>query len=406
MDSIDWNTRALHFLHDLCDRYPDRRVGSPGNKAATDLFSSTVRSNGFEVETPEFDCIDWLGEGTRLAVGESSFEVLASPYSLGCKVSAPLVVVSTLQDLEATTVAGAVLLLQGEIAKEQLMPKNFPFYNPAGHQRIIQTLEAKNPRAIVAATERDYAMVGGSYPYPLFEDGDFDIPSVYMTDLEGERLAEHAGDLVDLESRAQRVPSRGCNVIARKGPSERRVVFFAHVDSRIGSPGAGDNASGVVTLLLLSELLADHASDLGVELVAMNGEDYYANPGERQWLAANAGRFDEINLGVNLDDVGYRRGRIAYSLYNLPAEMERVVQRTLSTAEELIEGPPWYQGDHSLLLMNGVSAMAFTSELLDELMREITHTPKDRPETVDPGKLVQLAHRLRELLVALNRLVV
>lgn len=36
-------------------------------------------------------------------------------------------------------------------------------------------------------------MMGALYPFPLFEDGDFDIPSVYMTDVEGERLAAYAG---------------------------------------------------------------------------------------------------------------------------------------------------------------------------------------------------------------------
>jgi len=34
--------------------------------------------------------------------------------------------------------AGWVLLLRGEIAKEQLMPKNFTFYNPDEHKRIIR----------------------------------------------------------------------------------------------------------------------------------------------------------------------------------------------------------------------------------------------------------------------------
>lgn len=402
MGLIDWNKKAGCYLHQLCDTHPDRRVGSTGNRAATDLFASVVHSHGFAVEMPEFDCIDWVVDGVQLQVGDSSFEVFASPYSLGCQVRAPLTVVSTLQELEATIVEDTILLLRGEIASEQLMPKYFPFYNPEGHQRIIQTLEAKSPRAIVAATARDYAMVGGAYPYPLFEDGDFDIPSVFMTDLDGERLAKRVGDLVVLESKAERIPSRGCNVIARKRSGDRRVVFFAHIDSRIGSPGAGDNASGVVTLLLLAELLAEYSDGLGVELVAMNGEDYYANPGERQWLAANAGRFDEILLGVNLDDVGYTKGRIAYSLYNVQAEMEDMLRQTFSRHDALIEGPPWYQGDHGLFMMNQVPAVAVTSELLEELMREITHTPKDRPETVDPEKLVLLAGALRDLLVAVS----
>jgi aminopeptidase YwaD len=299
-----------------------------------------------------------------------------------------------------------MILLRGDIAKEQLMPKNFPFYNPDHHQRIIQSLETKKPRAIIAATSRDLEMVGSMYPFPLFEDGDFDIPSVYMTDEEGSRLAQHAGpeDEVSLDSRAQRIPAKGCNVIARKGANpHRKVVLFAHIDARMSSPGANDNASGVIVLLLLAELLADYAGNLGIEMVAMNGEDYYSNPGEQQYLTINAGKFDEIVLGINLDDVGYYKGNVAYSLYDCPSELARSIHKVFSGYKELVEGEPWYQGDHGLFLMNQRPALAITSELLMELMREITHTPKDRPEIVEPTRLVHLAFALRDLLLHLDQ---
>ncbi len=44
------------------------------------------------------------------------------------------------------------MLVRGELAREQLMPKNFPFYQPEEHQRIIHLLEAQKPLAIIAAT--------------------------------------------------------------------------------------------------------------------------------------------------------------------------------------------------------------------------------------------------------------
>jgi Zn-dependent M28 family amino/carboxypeptidase len=49
----------------------------------------------------------------------------------------------------------------------------------------------------------------------------------------------------------------------------------------MGTPGANDNASDVVVLLILAELLANDAGSLGLELVAMNGKNYYSNPGEQ-----------------------------------------------------------------------------------------------------------------------------
>jgi aminopeptidase YwaD len=395
--------KSKTYLHKLCVEIPSRRVGSQGNRFATDFFAHTVSSYGFRTESPEFDCIDWRQEGAHLAMDQTSFEVFVSPYSLGCHARAPLVVISSSEALEAADVSEKIVLLQGDVAKEQLMPKNFPFYNPDHHRRIIYLLETKKPQAIIAATSRDVVMVGSQYPFPLFEDGDFDIPSVYMTEEEGFRLAGYAGQELSLESRAYRIPATGCNVIAFKGANpKRRIVLFAHIDARMGSPGAGDNASGVIVLLLLAGLLADYSGELGIEIVAMNGEDYFSNPGEQQYLALNSGRFDEILLGINLDDVGYHKGKIAYSLYDCPADIAASIRGVFSRYDGLIEGEAWYQGDHGLFLINHRPALAVTSELVTELMTEITHTPKDKPELVDPARLVELALALRDLLSQLD----
>jgi aminopeptidase YwaD len=406
--SVDLSEKAKSYLQRLCVEIPSRRVGSDGNRAATDFFAGLVAQFGFATESPEFDCIDWSQDGVDLTADGDSFEALASPYSLGCHVAVPLVMASTVEELEAAAFSHAVILLQGDLTREQLMPKNFPFYNPDSHKRIIQLLEAEGPSAIIAATSRDTEMVGGAvYPFPLFEDGDFNIPSAYMTEEEGNRLAVHAGKEIELEIRAQRIPSRGCNVIARKGVNSlRRIVLFAHVDARMGSPGASDNASGTIALLILAELLAEYRGNLGIEIVAVNGEDYYSNPGEQLYLRANAGRFHEIVLGINVDDVGYYRGNVAYSLYDCPPGIAASIRRVFSGHTGLVEGEPWYQGDHGLFLMNQIPALAITSERLTELMAEITHSPKDRPEIVDSGKLVTVALALRDLLLHLEQHVV
>jgi len=396
--------KAQAYLHKLCVDIDSRRVGSQGNREATAFFIDTVAPFGWAVETTAFDCIDWSDDGVDLAVGKTRFAALASPYSLGGKVRGQLAVVTTVDELEATDLADAVLLLHGEIAAEPLMPKNFPFYNPEGHQRIIAALEAQHPQAIITASARNPAMVGAVYPFPMFEDGDFDIPSVYMTDVEGQRLARYAGQLVSLTGRAQRIVAQADNVTARKGGNpQRRVVVFAHIDARIGSPGASDNASGVIVLLLLAELLADYHGDLTLELVPVNGEDYYSNPGERLWLAANAGRFDQIPLGINVDDVGYCKGKVAYSLYECPPATAGAVREVFSTYDVLAEGEPWYQGDHGIWLTNGVPALALTSDQLAELMAGITHSPQDRPEIIDPERLVTVAMALRDLLIRLDQ---
>jgi aminopeptidase YwaD len=405
MTSISLAEKAGICLQRLCMEIANRRVGSTGNRAATDFFSDRATAFGFDTDSPIFDCMDWGQEGAQLTVNATPFEAFVSPYSLGCHVRAPLVVTSTVEELEAAEVAHAMILLRGDLAREPLMPKNFPFYNPDEHKRIIQLLETKEPQAIIAATSRNPELAGAVYPFPLIEDGDFNIPSVYMTEEEGARLAEHASKVISLDIRAMRSPAKGCNVIARKGANpHRRVVLFAHIDAKEGTPGAIDNASGTVVLLLLAELLADYPGNLGIEIVALNGEDYYSSPGQQQYLSINTGRFGEIVLGINLDGVGYYLGNTAYSLYGCPPAIAALIQEAFSAHAGLIEGEPWYQGDHALFLMNQRPALAIVSERVTDILTDIAHTPKDRPEIVEVTKLVNIAFALRDLLLKLDQL--
>ncbi|MCC6613683.1 MAG: M28 family peptidase [Anaerolineae bacterium] len=395
--------RATAYLGYLCRDISNRRVGSAGNRAATDFFARTMRGFGFAVEGTPFDCIDWHEDGADLTVGGLAFDAQPSPYSLGCDVSAPLVAAASIAELEATDAAGKILLLHGEIAKEQVMPKNFPFYNPDEHRQIVALVEAKAPAALVCATGRNTQTAGGVYPFPMFEDGDFDIPSVYMTEEEGQRLAAHVGATAALTSRATRIPSSGEQIVARKaGRSERRIVVFAHIDAKIGTPGAIDNGTGVITLLLLGELLREYDGDLGLEIVAINGEDYYLAPGEKIWIAQNDGCFDEIAVGINVDGAGYKDSDSAFSLYGCPPEIETPIRKAFAAYPALTEGEPWYQSDHSLFVFNGRPALALTSADYWTLSAQLTHTPEDKPEIVAIERLVEIANGLRDVIVKLN----
>ncbi len=47
-----------------------------------------------------------------------------------------------------------------------------------------------------------------------------------------------------------------------------------------------------------------------------------------------------------------------------------------------------------LFMMNGVPALALTSDRAKELTASVIHTPEDRPELIDPRRLVDLARTL------------
>ncbi|MCJ7511764.1 MAG: M28 family metallopeptidase [Anaerolineales bacterium] len=396
---------ATGYLEFLCRQLPGRCVGTPGNKVATDWFAKAAAAFGFRVETPGFDCLGWEQAGAELSSLDRSFAVLPSPYSLGCDVRGELAVAGTFEELQQAEAEGRVLLVHGKLARQQLMPKRFPFYNPEEHQQIISWLELKRPLAIVAATGRDPDLAGGICPFPLIEDGDFDIPCAHMTQAEGLDLSRRAGQSVELKIRARRSPARGCNVQASKGPLDgRRVVVFAHIDAKLGTPGALDNAAGVAALLLLAELLQPISLALAVELVAMNGEDYYSAPGEQLYVQQNQERFGEIVLGINVDGAGDRHGDTAFSLYGCPPEIAGIVRQSFGGWPGMIEGEAWYQSDHSLFVMHHRPALAATSARFTELWSVIAHTELDVPELVSPDKLGYLALALRDVVVGLQGL--
>jgi aminopeptidase YwaD len=398
MTNSSLKTKAENYLKTLCTDLPTRRVGSQGNRVANEILAETFSTFDFAIERQPFECIDWVYGAARLSINGEQFQVRVSPFTLGCQAQAPLVVVSSVEELESANIRDTILLLRGKIAREQLMPKNFPFYNPDEHKRILSLLETKRPLAVLTASRRNPEMAGALYPYAMIEDGDFELPSAYMTEEEGARLASHAGERAALVIEAERRPSSGFNLSARKGRFERRVVFSAHLDAKETTPGALDNAAGVVVLLLLAELLKDYEGETGIELVPFNGEDHYSAAGEIAYLRANESKLHQIAININMDGLGSYMGKTLYSLYDCPDQLQDNLKNTFSAQAGFAEGAPWYQGDHMVFVMNGVPALALTSENFMEILTEIAHTPKDSPELVDCEKLVEIAKMLQDLL--------
>ncbi len=405
MDAEKLYQKSISYLRMLCEDISERSVGSAGNRLATEFFVNEIASFGWDNNVHEMNVVDWEDGGATLRSENISFKILVSPYSLGCSVREELVEVSTIKELEQADINGKIVLLHNEIAKEQLMPKNFVFYNPEEHQRIIALLEQKKPAAIISATGRNSSLAGGVYPFPMIEDGDFDIPSVYMTEEEGGKLLSHIGKTVILESNSKRIPAKAYNVVARKGSnSAERIVITAHIDAKKGTPGAIDNATGVMVLLLTAQLLEDYDQDRTIEIVALNGEDYYAVSGQMDYIHKNQSKFNEILLNINIDGAGFKEGKTAFSFFGLPENMQEVVNSLLMDYDEITEGAQWPQGDHSIFIQQGCPAIAVSSKwFIDNMSSQtITHTPKDNPGIVDCRKIVEIAIVLNRLLRKLN----
>ncbi|MDD5500850.1 MAG: M28 family peptidase [Candidatus Omnitrophica bacterium] len=390
--------KAKEYLNILCSVKPNRRTGSPGNRAATDFFAATVKKWGYTVDTTPFPCLDYESGNVSLICRDEPYTIYVSPFSPACDVTAELVTVSTVTELEHCRCGGNILLMRGDLCAEQLMPKNFVFYNPEHHKKIYALLEEKKPAAIVAATEKKPELVGALYPFPLIEDGDFDMPSVYCTDVTGEKILAKTGEVFRLVIEARRIPATACNVIAVKNQAApRKIVLSAHIDAYWSTPGAVDNAAGVTVLLLLAEMLNDFKGEPGIEILAFNGEDYYGASGQMDYLRRYGQDFSRIAVAINIDDAGYKNGKTAYSLYECPDEISRLARNVFTKYNGIMEGEQWYQSDHMIFVQRGRPAIAVASENIAELMSTIAHTPKDTPDMVDCEKLVETAYALHDL---------
>jgi len=399
VNSVEYVSKASKYLSTLCAVKPNRRTGSPGNREATGFFASTIHQFGYEIDETSFDCLDYVTGKSSLVSGGKSFEIHISPYSLACDISSDLVTVCILEELKKSYCKGKILLMRGELSEEQLMPKNFVFYNPQHHQEIYAHLEGIEPAGIITATKYKPEQVGALYPFPLIVDGDFNIPNVYCTDKVGAEIAEKSGELFELKIESSRMVSSANNVIAQKNPGGgKKILLTAHIDAYEDTPGASDNASGVVVLMILAEMLADYQGNNCIEIAALNGEDHYSAGGQMDYLNRYGDEFKRVIIAVNVDDVGFVKGRSAFSFYNCSPELEKDAKSYFKDFPGLVEGEQWFNGDHMIFVQKEISSLAFTAEEMPELMATVTHTPMDTPEIIDPSKLVELAFALKTLI--------
>jgi aminopeptidase YwaD len=394
--------RIAEDVKKLCSE--TRHPGSAGNMNACAYAAKRFRESGLEVYEEEFSCMDWEDGACSLSLEGANLDAKTSPYSLSCSYEGPYVTAGSIDELEERNFTGMAVVLHGDLCKEQLAPKNFVFYNPDEHKRIVSLLEEKQPSAIIAVTSENPELAGAVYPFPLIEDGDFDIPSVYMTEEEGQKLLKNTDKPIKLSIKARRIPSRGRNIIARvNGKAAEKIVFCAHIDAKQSTPGALDNATGVAVLLALGELIKDCKGKYCIELLAINGEDYYAASGQMLYLKNNPDLADKVKLCINIDAAGCKEQKSSVCFFDLDKETERILRNIFSEDEGFVMIEPWYQGDHMVFVMNGVPAAAVSSENLFEILTEIAHTEKDIPDISDAGVLYNIALNFKKLVVALSK---
>jgi aminopeptidase YwaD len=385
-------TSIERHLQQLSVEIGDRPVGSEANHRAQAYVAAALAGAGCAVEEQAFDCLDWQPGPVSLVLDGEPLAARANPFAPPAEGTATTVVAASLDELARQDMAGKVAVLYGDLTAEPLFPKNFPFFTVEAHRQIMQTLEAGRPLAAILVSHEAAPIT------PLIEDGDFEIPSLTVGAEAGARLVECPGARAGLRIDTRIRPSHGANVIGRKpGKDGKQVVICAHYDTKHGTPGALDNAAGVAALLALAES-APAAGARGMEFIAFDGEEYYSAPGEVAYLTGHGQELPLTQLAINIDGVGLRDAGNTIAFFGCPEDLMAQATALLDGRYRLARVEPWPQGDHTMFVYQGISALAFTSRDSTNLVGTLIHSPRDTVDVVSPASIAEVCRFILELL--------
>lgn len=359
-----------------------RAVGTLGNEKILNIVSDCLQSSGYSVTEHPFSCMVWDTDSSWLEGTGIKLPVFVSPYSNAFEGNGIAKVISTIDELEKESYEKNILFLIDELAKESLQPKDYPFYYPEEHKRIIDTLEKKKPLAVIAVTGKH--PMCGQEPFPLLEDGNFEIPSACISVDDYEKLATKLDGnsfYLKIASKKESVESRQIIASRKSANSKGTIAICAHMDSKNFSPAALDNASGLLTLLKVAEKL--ECKDYDIDIIPFNTEEYFQPDGELLYLEQLQAEKKSLSLFINIDSVGHTGSKVAVSLYNFEEDHEKAVKSLLKNNKNVEIGDCWYAGDHTALAFSGTKCIAIASSDMFTGGLNNTHTPSDTINTVD-----------------------
>lgn len=385
---------TLEHVERLAVQIGSRPIGSPANLAAADYIREVFEQSWLSIEMQDIPCPDWEAEYTSLALNGEALDVSANTFSPSCDISSVTIQVCTLAELERAEFTGRILVFYGDLAQGELATKGGIYISPRDG-RILQLLEERGPAGIITINPTLHAR------WRLIEDFDLDIPSVTVSAHEGLKLLKNPGATVQLKIVSRRSPSHTSNVIGRlPGEIPQRIVFCAHYDSKIDTPGAYDNAAGVGVLLSLAQTLSQRKHRHTFEWVAFTGEEG-AGLGDMEYErgARRAGYgFDQVTVAINIDGVGPFTGTTTVAPFAASQAFDRLVNETVEKYPGVIRVDPWPASDHYIFYSNGVPSIALTSRGL----RDAYHTFSDTFDWISGEKLAESFRFILDLVEVLD----
>ena len=371
-------------LKALCTDIGPRMIGTKGDHDSARYVEEVFRYHGLDVISHTMPCVGWDLRSTMLSVDGRRFPAIGNMYSPAGRAAGTLVLSEPdIADDDFRALKGKTVAVYGNFE---------PF--PARLNSFALKAERSGAAAVVVI-DTSYATSSTK----LVREAALKRMPVLSVSLEtGYRLAKLEGGRAACAVDAHRYPDRTRDVIGilRGGP--REICLEAHRDSAPNTPAADDNGSGTVVLLELSRLLAAASPAHGQAGLRDGG-------GVRQ--RRDAGLREDVREGAAAhrphDKRRLRRGpALPLKVYVRKTDpVGALVKRTLVPYRSMrlvrTDGPYGNQiADHLGTRVNVVNVICdWTNALI--------HTPKDVPANLSTAKLAEVAHFLRDLVLAYDR---
>ena len=297
---IDAIYTHLRKLADIADANNHTRAeGTPGFDASVDYVAQTLRDNGFDIQTPEFERLGTTRGGNPILtvsgrgypVDQASLLLTTPPGGLSAKTLRPQKPAGcSAADYGTAAVTGAIAVVDD--AGCSIVDK----HDTAVAEGTVGLLVVSAPG-------------GNGSPAGLFTPGYYrqlKVPVGVIGDDANAALRRTETPVrLRLDGKAVMVKSRNVLAQTKTGDTRNVVVVGAHLDSVARSPGINDSGSGVAAVLETAAALGSQPQTTNTVRFAFWGSEEVGVEGSTNYVRGlDRDQLNDIALYLNFDMLG------------------------------------------------------------------------------------------------------
>ena len=183
----------------------------------------------------------------------------------------------------------------------------------------------------------------------------------------------------------------GANAIGRlpangEGGTQRWIVLGAHFDGVAGSPGANDNASGVVAVLAVARMLRDLPCRREGIIVAMFDEEEIGLVGSKAFADRLVADKTDVVAVHSVDQVGWDSdGDNRFELELPTSELLEEYRASAEVVGASVVRTSTDTSDHQSFRALGMPAVGITEEYVNRDTSTHAHRSTDTADTINTG---------------------